>query len=227
VVAPLAALQAQPEAASAGALREGIATLANQEYDRAFAQFEQAGAADPALASQAAMWMGIVRERQDRVADAEALYHRALAAVDRKSAEAATIMELHSRLLRGEGRSDEAARYEQEAAALRKQNGAPAPGTTPGVHRVGGEITAPQLRAKVEPQYTEEARAAKYEGKVVVYAEIGPGGVAENMSVLQGLGLGLNEKALEAISQWRFRPGMKDGQPVPVRATIEVNYRLF
>lgn len=227
VVTPLAALQAQPDGASAGPLRQAIATLANQEYDRAFAQFEQAAAADPALESQATMWMGVVRERQDRTADAEALYTRALAAAGRTSPEAATIMELYARLLRAEARPDEAGNYERAAAAVRKQNGAALHHPHPDVQRAGNGINPPQLLSKVEPEYTEAARAAKYEGKVVVYAEIGVSGVAENVGIIQGLGLGLNEKALEAIAQWRFQPGTKDGQPVPVRATIEVNYRLF
>jgi len=47
------------------------------------------------------------------------------------------------------------------------------------------------------------------------------------MKVVRGLGLGLDEKALQAISQWKFRPGAKDGQPVAVMATIEVNFRLL
>jgi TonB family protein len=57
--------------------------------------------------------------------------------------------------------------------------------------------------------------------------EIGEDGLAHNIQVVRGLGLGLDEKAVQAIQQWIFKPGMKDGQAVPVRANIEVNFRLL
>jgi protein TonB len=56
--------------------------------------------------------------------------------------------------------------------------------------------------------------------------DIGRGGV-RNVRVLRGLGLGLDEKALEAVKQWRFRPGYRDGRPVVAPATIEVNFHLL
>jgi protein TonB len=80
---------------------------------------------------------------------------------------------------------------------------------------------------KVEPAYSEEARVAKFQGTSVLYVEIGPDGIAQNTRIVRWLGLGLDEKAIEAISRWRFKPGMKDGQPVTVGATIEVNFRLL
>jgi protein TonB len=82
------------------------------------------------------------------------------------------------------------------------------------------------LLSKVEPEFSEEAHAAKYEGTVVVYAEIGVDGKAGNINLRRGLGLGLDEKAIEAITQWSFQPGVRNGQPVAVAATIEVNFRL-
>jgi TonB family protein len=97
----------------------------------------------------------------------------------------------------------------------------------PNVFRVGNGVTAPAVLSKVEPEYTEEARLAKYQGTVVVSTEIGPDGIAQGMKVIRGLGLGLDEQAVKAISQWKFKPGAKDGQPVPVMATIEVNFRLL
>jgi len=96
-----------------------------------------------------------------------------------------------------------------------------------GVFRVGGGVTAPSLLSKVEPEYSEEARRAKYQGTVVLYVEVFPDGKAHNLKVLRSLGLGLDEKAIEAVNKWRFRPGFKDGKPVPVQATIEVNFRLL
>jgi TonB family protein len=96
-----------------------------------------------------------------------------------------------------------------------------------GVFRVGGGVTAPTLVFKKEPEYSEEARKAKYQGTVTLYVEVTPDGKASNIRVLHSLGLGLDEKAIEAVKQWKFRPGMKDGKPVTVQASIEVNFRLL
>jgi TonB family protein len=96
-----------------------------------------------------------------------------------------------------------------------------------GVFRVGGGVTAPSLLFKVEPEYSEEARKAKYQGTVVLYVEVDPSGKARNLRVIRSLGLGLDEKAIEAVNKWRFKPGYKDGRPVTVAATIEVNFRLL
>jgi TonB family protein len=96
-----------------------------------------------------------------------------------------------------------------------------------GVFRVGGGVTAPALLSKVEPEYSEEARKAKYQGTVMLYVEIDANGRAQNMRVLHSLGLGLDEKAMDAVRKWRFKPGTKDGRPVTVIATVEVNFRLL
>lgn len=96
-----------------------------------------------------------------------------------------------------------------------------------GVFRVGGGVSAPQLVYKVEPEYSEEARKAKYQGTVVLYVEVDPSGRPKNLRVIKSLGLGLDEKAIEAVNKWKFRPGLKDGRPVTVAAQIEVNFRLL
>jgi len=96
-----------------------------------------------------------------------------------------------------------------------------------GVFRVGGGVSAPVLLSKVEPEYSEEARKAKYQGTVLLYIEVDPSGKAVNIRVVRSLGLGLDEKAMEAVKKWKFKPGYKNGQPVTVQATIEVNFRLL
>ncbi len=96
-----------------------------------------------------------------------------------------------------------------------------------GVYRIGGGVTAPTLIYKVEPEYSEEARKAKYQGTVVLYVVVDERGMPRDLKVIRALGLGLDEKALEAVQQWRFRPGYLNGKPVPVAATIEVNFRLL
>jgi protein TonB len=96
-----------------------------------------------------------------------------------------------------------------------------------GVYRIGGGVSAPALLVKVEPEYSEEARKAKWQGVVVLYVVVDTNGMPRDMKVMKPLGLGLDEKAMEAVQKWRFRPGQKDGKPVPVAATIEVNFRLL
>ena len=93
------------------------------------------------------------------------------------------------------------------------------------VERIVEGMTPPRPVVKVQPQYTEEARNAKLRGTVVARVEIWPDGKAHNIRVERGLGMGLDQKALEAIEQWEFEPGKKDEKPVKVGATIEMNFR--
>ena len=95
------------------------------------------------------------------------------------------------------------------------------------VLRVGGDVSAPMLLAKTEPQYTPEALQAKKEGSVLVSLVVGTDGVPRDVRVLRSLGSGLDEKAIEAVSSWRFKPGMRAGLPVATRANVEVNFRLL
>jgi len=96
-----------------------------------------------------------------------------------------------------------------------------------GVYRVGGGVSAPVVLFKKDPEYSEEARKAKYQGTVLLSIEVNASGTAGNIKVVRSLGLGLDEKAIEAVKQWKFKPGSKDGKPVTVAATIEVNFRLL
>jgi TonB family protein len=93
--------------------------------------------------------------------------------------------------------------------------------------RIGGHVSPPRVVTKVEPKYSEEARRAKYEGTAILYVAVDASGRARDLKVLRPLGLGLDEAALAAVREWTFQPGMKDGQPVAVHATIEVNFRLL
>ena len=96
-----------------------------------------------------------------------------------------------------------------------------------GPYRVGGGVSAPRIIYQPDPEYSEEARKAKYSGTVVLYIQVDETGHATHMRVVKGIGLGLDEKALEAVNKWRFKPGLKDGKPVTVEAHIEVNFRLL
>jgi TonB family protein len=96
-----------------------------------------------------------------------------------------------------------------------------------GAYRVGGGVSAPRAIYDPEPEYSEEARKAKYQGTVVLWVVVGPDGRVRDMRVSRTLGMGLDEKAIDAVRQWRFEPARKNGQPVPVQVSIEVNFRLY
>ena len=96
-----------------------------------------------------------------------------------------------------------------------------------GVFRVGGGVSHPQLIHRVDPEYSEEARKAKHQGTVELYIEVWPDGVARKIIIRRSLGLGLDEKAIEAVKQWKFKPGMRDGKPVAVGALVTVHFRLL
>src|SRR6266568_3382026 len=89
--------------------------------------------------------------------------------------------------------------------------------------RIQGPVLPPVLLLKVEPEYTEEARRAKLQGTVMLRIEVNERGQAQNISVRQSLGLGLDERAMEAVQRWKFRPGTVGGKPAVTSALIEVN----
>lgn len=96
-----------------------------------------------------------------------------------------------------------------------------------GAYRIGGGVSAPTVLKKIEPEYSEEARKAKWQGTVVLALIVDETGHPRNLKIVRSLGLGLDQKAIEAVEKWLFSPGKKDGKPVPVQATIEVNFRLL
>jgi TonB family protein len=89
-------------------------------------------------------------------------------------------------------------------------------------------ITGPVLIRKIEPEYTEEARTAKLQGVVWVQVEVQADGkvATEHIFVVHGLGMGLDEKAIEAVKQWTFRPATKDGNTISMATTVQVAFRL-
>jgi TonB family protein len=87
--------------------------------------------------------------------------------------------------------------------------------------------TSPVLLLKVEPQYTEEARKAKYQGTVVLHLDVDETGTPANIRVLRSLGLGLDEAAIEAVKKWKFRPATQNGAPIRMGVNVEVPFRLM
>ena len=96
-----------------------------------------------------------------------------------------------------------------------------------GVYSVGGGVSAPIAIYKPEPAYSEEARKAKYQGTVVLWIIIDAAGSVTDCRVVKPLGLGLDEKAIETVRTWKFKPAMKNSSPVPVKVSVEVSFRLF
>ena len=96
-----------------------------------------------------------------------------------------------------------------------------------GPYSVGGNVSAPIPIYKPEPAYSEEARKAKYQGTVVLWIVVDAQGNVADCRVVKPLGLGLDEKALEGVKVWKFKPAMRNGTPVPVRVIVEVSFRLF
>lgn len=95
------------------------------------------------------------------------------------------------------------------------------------VYRIGDGVSTPVLISKVEPEYTKAARKAKIAGTVLVSVIIDKNGNPRNVHITRGLDPGLNAKAVQAIKQWRFRPAIRNGKAVAVKANIEVHFRLL
>jgi TonB family protein len=100
-------------------------------------------------------------------------------------------------------------------------------GTGGGVFRVGGGVSPPRPIYSPEPEFSEEARKAKYQGVCTLGVIVGADGRPRDIHVLSSLGMGLDEKAIETVKTWRFEPGMKDGHPVNVQIAVEVDFHLY
>jgi periplasmic protein TonB len=90
----------------------------------------------------------------------------------------------------------------------------------------GGGMTAPTLIYRIDPEYSEEARKARFQGTVVLETLIRKDGFVDLIHVVRSLGFGLDQNAIDAVRKWRFRPGMKNGAPVDVPLRIEVSFNL-
>ena len=97
-----------------------------------------------------------------------------------------------------------------------------------GLEQIGGRVSAPVVLHSVEAEFSDEARRAKYQGVCLISLIVDAQGNPQNIRVARTLGMGLDEKAIEAIRQYKFKPAMKDARtPVPVMITIEVDFRLY
>ena len=92
---------------------------------------------------------------------------------------------------------------------------------------MGGGVSAPRVLENPSPDYSEEARKAKYQGTVVLWLIVDSNGKPRDVKVARSLGMGLDQKAIEAVRLWKFQPAMKDGTPVAVQINVEVNFHLY
>jgi len=95
------------------------------------------------------------------------------------------------------------------------------------VQKIGHGVTPPRLKYQPEPEYSEKARAGGYEGVCTLSLIVGVDGKTSNIRVVNAIGLGLDEKAVEAVRNWRFDPARKDGVPVAVQLAVEVDFHLY
>jgi len=96
-----------------------------------------------------------------------------------------------------------------------------------GPYHVGGGVSAPRAIYAPDPEYSEEARKAKFQGMLVLWMIVAPDGRVHEVRVMRSAGMGLDERAIEAVKTWRFDPARKDGQPVAVQISVEVSFRLY
>ncbi len=96
-----------------------------------------------------------------------------------------------------------------------------------GLARIGGGVSAPVVLYHPEPEFSEEARKSKVSGNVLVYLQVDEQGRPTHLRVLRGLGMGLDEKAIDAVRQYRFKPAMQNGRPVAVEMNVDVTFHIY
>lgn len=217
----------RPEAANAF-LYLGIVASGD---NRAKELLQRAKALDISLTGPALMWTGLMQERQNQPDEAESEYKAALAAETADSLETVETLTLYERFLRQQNRDVDAEAIETRLASVRTAHSGQIqkvenPLSAP-PNRAGGSVTPPAVTSKTEPVYSEEARIAKISGSALLQLVVGADGQAHNIKVVRSIGFGLDDRAVAAILKWQFRPGQKDGSPVPVYATVEINFRLL
>ena len=115
---------------------------------------------------------------------------------------------------------------ERDAPGPVREAEAPPPKDVREIYRVGGEVTPPVVVSRVAPEYTETARRARVNGIVILEAVIDRQGNVVDTRVLKGLPMGLDRAATDAVSQWKFRPATRHGEPVDVYFILTVNFRV-
>jgi TonB family protein len=209
--------------------------LAGEYYRKAFALRVKIFGKEHAEVADSINNLAVLYENQAQNDKAEVYYQYALKireqALGPDHVQTIETLEHYARLLNKMSRSEEAgkllersrtyraARVEELASNQQMPAGEvvdPGPGIQP-----------PELEERVEPEYTEEARIARHEGSVALQADISTDGRATNFRLLRSLGLGLDEKAVEAVRQWAFKPARQGKKNVAFRAVLEIHFRVL
>ena len=176
--------------------------------------------------------LAVLYENEALYSKAEVYYRTALDIRERAlgaehDATVATV-EHYARLLVKMNQAEQAQPLLERAAAIRSQHVKAATDAAPTeVVRSGPGVIPARLSESTDPEYTEEARIARHEGTVILQAVIMPDGGVADLRLVQSLGLGLDEKAVEAVRSWKFDPARKGSLTVPFRVSLEVNFRIL
>ncbi len=176
--------------------------------------------------------LAVLYENQVLYAKAENYYRTALSIREKTLGpdhlDTIISMEHLSRLLHKLSRPDDAAPLEQRTRGFRQaQTTVAGAAVNIGTLASGNSVQPPVLLERSEPEYTDEARIANHEGSVLLRVDVDTDGHARNITVLRHLGLGLDEKAIEAVRQWRFRPARLQGEKVATQVRLEIAFRLM
>ena len=95
------------------------------------------------------------------------------------------------------------------------------------IYKVGDGVSAPILTYSVDAEFSKKAKDAKHQGVSVVSLVVDAHGMPQHVHTTRKLGMGLDEKAIEAVRQYRFKPAMHEGKPVAVVISIEVNFHIY
>ncbi len=100
------------------------------------------------------------------------------------------------------------------------------PGEGGGLYTVGGNVSAPRVLYDPDPDFSDQARRARFQGTVLLWLVVGTDGRAHDVRVARSLGMGLDEQAVAAVNTWRFDPARLNGRPVPVQIQVAVSFQL-
>jgi TonB family protein len=210
--------------------------LAGEYYRRAFALRVKVFGKEHAEVADSICNLAVLYENQALNDKAEVYYEYALKirelALGPDDVRTIEALEHQARLFQKMHRSEEAGKLLERSRAYRAARAAEIAATGPAIPAgeavdPGPGIQPPQLEERVEPEYTEEARIARHEGTVVLQADISTDGHAGNFRLLRSLGLGLDEKAVEAVRHWVFEPARQGRNSVPFRAVLEIHFRVL
>lgn len=212
-------------------MRRGFLYVHEAKFDAAIAAFAESARRDPAQSARAAIWTAITHSRNAKHDDAARWVQNALRETKTGSDQEAIIANVAGIVYDQLGRTADAAAVRKRSAAIWSDiKKARSEAASVGLFKIPKEgapgATRPSIGKRFQPHFGREARIAGFAGTVVVGMVITTSGSTDNVQVIHGLGMGLDEAAVDAVKQWRFNAATKDGKPVSMFGVAEVNYKL-